>query len=671
MAIVPYEALASTYDYRLVALSVLIAMLASYAALDLGGRVTASRGRVRSIWLIGGAAGMGMGIWSMHYIGMLAYSLPVPVLYHWPTVLLSLLAAVLASAVALFVVSRNEMGPLRTAIGGLLMGSGIAAMHYVGMEAMRLPAMCRYSRGMVALSVILAIVISVVALWLTFHLRADTNSMSWRKLSSATLMGAAIPVMHYTGMAAARFRATAVPVDLTHSVRISSIGIVGIGGVAFMTLSLAILTSLVDRRFSARSLELHQSEQRYRELVDSAKVILWRGSLDGTSFSYINQEAEDLLGYAIKDWTCKSGFWMGHLHAEDRELAESCCRTVAEGRGPERFEHRMIAADGRVVWLRTSMHLVSGHGEAEELAGVMTDITDRKLEEEAAEEASRTKSGLLAEINGLYEQQKVLIDWVAKTNKATKIENARMSSELEITQRLQQMMLPRDEDMQKVVGLDISGSMEPATEIGGDYYDVVCKEGGVVIGIGDVTGHGLESGVIAIMVQTAVRTLVASGEYESRKFFEALNRVIYDNVRRMHCDRNLTLSLLHYRDEVVTISGQHEEILVVRGNGVLERHDTLNLGFPLGLEEDISSFIGEATVPLRFGDVMVAYTDGITEAVNCAGVAFGIERLSDAVRTSHRQSAVAIREAVLSSLRKYIGGQHLLDDVSLLVIKPA
>jgi two-component system, sensor histidine kinase and response regulator len=113
MPIAPSEALAGTYDYRLVALSVLISTLASYAALDLGGRVTASRGALRSIWLLGGAAAMGMGIWSMHYIGMLAYSLPVPIFYHWPTVLLSLLAAVLASAVALFIVSRNEMGPLR------------------------------------------------------------------------------------------------------------------------------------------------------------------------------------------------------------------------------------------------------------------------------------------------------------------------------------------------------------------------------------------------------------------------------------------------------------------------------------------------------------------------------------------------------------------------------
>jgi len=286
----------------------------------------------------------------------------------------------------------------------------------------------------------------------------------------------------------------------------------------------------------------------------------------------------------------------------------------------------------------------------------MTDITQRKLALEAAEEASRVKSGFLAEIKRLNDQLKQ--------------ENIRMSAELEVTQRLQQMMLPRDEDMRKIANLDISGFMEPAAEVGGDYYDVVCKDGGVFFGMGDVTGHGLESGVIAIMVQTAVRTLLADGQYESRKFFDVLNRVIYDNARRMNCDGNLTLSLLHYQDRMVTISGRHEVVLVVRGNGVLERHDTLNLGFPLGLEENISSFIGEARVPLQAGDVMVVYTDGITEAINCAGVSFGIERLSEAVRTSHEQPADAIREAVLGSLRRYIGGQHLLDDISLLVIKP-
>src|ERR1700734_3039094 len=138
------QPLVSFYDYRLVALSVVIAILAAYAALDLAGRVTFARGRVRFVWLTGGSLAMGIGIWSMHYIGMLAFHLPIPVLYDWPTVLVSLLAAVAASGVALFVVSRETMGTFRAVAGSVVMGSGIALMHYVGMEAMRLNAMCSY-----------------------------------------------------------------------------------------------------------------------------------------------------------------------------------------------------------------------------------------------------------------------------------------------------------------------------------------------------------------------------------------------------------------------------------------------------------------------------------------------------------------------------------------------
>src|SRR5207253_193802 len=169
------------YDYRLVALSVVIAICAAYAALELAGRITAASGRVRSAWLAGGATAMGLGIWSMHYIGMLAFSLPVTVRYDWPTVLLSLLAAIFASGVALFVVSRPRMGIARALAGSVVMGSGIAAMHYIGMEAMRLPAMCHYSSALVTLSVVLAIVISLVALWLTFHFREETRSLGWPK----------------------------------------------------------------------------------------------------------------------------------------------------------------------------------------------------------------------------------------------------------------------------------------------------------------------------------------------------------------------------------------------------------------------------------------------------------------------------------------------------------
>src|SRR5439155_23916874 len=158
---------------------------------DLAGRVTFARGWVRLVWLSGGAVAMGTGIWSMHYIGMLAFHLPIPVLYDCPTVLLSLLAAVFASAITLFVVSRKSMGLVRASVGSIFMGGGIATMHYIGMAAMRLSAMCHWSRSLVILSVVVAVIISFVALLLTFYFRGETSAWSWLKILSAVVMGAA------------------------------------------------------------------------------------------------------------------------------------------------------------------------------------------------------------------------------------------------------------------------------------------------------------------------------------------------------------------------------------------------------------------------------------------------------------------------------------------------
>src|SRR5215470_2869425 len=237
--------LAAAYDYPLVALSVVIAIFASHAALDLAGRVSSSRGRAHLLWLTGGAVAMGIGIWSMHYIGMLAFRLPVPVQYDWPTVLLSLLAAILASAIALIVVSRKTMGWMRAVLASIFMGGGIATMHYTGMNAMRLPAMCSCSAPLVTLSIVLAVVISLVALWLTFHFREENRFWSWRKALSAVVMGAAIPIMHYTGMAAATFTpSTLDPEQLNHAVSVSSLTVAGISTVTFIVLGLVLLVSL-------------------------------------------------------------------------------------------------------------------------------------------------------------------------------------------------------------------------------------------------------------------------------------------------------------------------------------------------------------------------------------------------------------------------------------------
>jgi PAS domain S-box-containing protein len=262
--------LVGDYDYRLVSLSVFIAILAAYAALDLAGRLTTAKGRARSIWLCGGAAAMGIGIWAMHYIGLEAFHLPVVVRYDWPTVVLSLFAAIFASGAALFTVSQPIMGRLRLIAGGIFMGSGIAAMHYIGMEAMRLPAMCVYSPWRVSLSVVLAIAISLLALQLTFAMKRQVAPWSWRKILSALMMGLAIAVMHYVGMGAASF----VPIDsmngsLAHAVDVSGFALSSIAIAALLLLGIVFLTSTIDRYFSSQAQQLAKSELHLQTIFDN------------------------------------------------------------------------------------------------------------------------------------------------------------------------------------------------------------------------------------------------------------------------------------------------------------------------------------------------------------------------------------------------------------------
>ena len=149
--------------------------------------------------------------------------------------------------------------------------------------------------------------------------------------------------------------------------------------------------------------------------------------------------------------------------------------------------------------------------------------------------------------------------------------------------------------------LDIVGFMEPADEVGGDYYDVLQRNGRIKIGIGDVTGHGLESGVIMIMLQTAIRTLLINGERNTVKFLSTINRTIYENLQRMNCDKSLSLILMDYHDHKLNISGQHENVIVVRNNGEVEIIDTDSLGFPIGLTDEITEFIFELEIHLDLG----------------------------------------------------------------------
>lgn len=248
-------------------------------------------------------------------------------------------------------------------------------------------------------------------------------------------------------------------------------------------------------------------------------------------------------------------------------------------------------------------------------------------------------------------------------------ENTRLQTELHIARELQRMVLPSAAELQDVDGLDICGYMMPADEVGGDYYDVLRDNGGTKIGIGDVTGHGLLSGVVMLMTQTAVRTLLTCGEKDPVRFLDILNRVIYKNAQRMQTDKTLTLAMIDYTRDMIKISGQHEKVIVVRKDGRTELVDTIDLGFPIGLEENIIKFIDEIHVPLDSGDGVVLYSDGITEAENMEGVQYGLDRLCDAATRYWQGSAAAIQQAVIDDVKAHIGSKTVYDDLTLVVLK--
>ena len=254
-------------------------------------------------------------------------------------------------------------------------------------------------------------------------------------------------------------------------------------------------------------------------------------------------------------------------------------------------------------------------------------------------------------------------------NERLKVENLRMSAELDVTRRLQQMILPQQQELESIAGLEIAAFMEPADEVGGDYYDVLNHGGKATIGIGDVTGHGLESGVLMIMAQTAIRTLFTHNETDPVKLLQTVNQTLFDNVERMNSGKNMSLCLLEYRDKTLRLSGQHEEVIVVRSSGEVERIDTLDLGFPIALEADIADFLASTEIQLNSGDVVVLYTDGITEAFDMKKDQYGIEPVIEVVALNREQSAAEIKQAVIDDVRRYMGGQKVFDDITLVVIK--
>jgi PAS domain S-box-containing protein len=368
-------ALPHTYDVRLVALSVLIAILAAHAALDLAGRTAAARGNLRFAWLACGAFAMGFGIWSMHYIGMLALKLGVPILYDFPTVALSLLAAMFGAATALWIVSRKELSVISVAFGSLVMGAAICAMHYVGMAAMRLPAMCHYNSIIVRVSILIAVIVSAAAMLLTFRFRTVQNELHVGKILSAVVMGFAVAAMHYTGMASVSFTASPLVEGVSHAVDVSSLGVAGITIVSVFVVGIVAITSLLDRRFSAQATQLASSEERYRLLFQRSLAAVYRSTPDGRILD-CNETCARILGYESPRELMTLDANSASFEEGDR--SEYLARLSSDGL-VSNLETSFKRKDGKRVWVLENANLVddpTGGGSVVE--GTFLDISDRK-----------------------------------------------------------------------------------------------------------------------------------------------------------------------------------------------------------------------------------------------------------------------------------------------------
>jgi len=262
--------MASVYNHWLVGLSIFVAVLVSYTALRLAARVATSERRGARIWLLIGAIAMGVGIWSMHFIGMLAFSLPIPLAYGVPTTLASLAVAIVTSAFALRITNGQRLGVTRLVGGAVVMGAGISAMHYMGMAAITVVPSIAYDPLLVATSILIAIAASFVALWLFFRLREGNSLSQWlTRIAAALVMGLAISGMHYTGMAAARF---ALGSFCQGGVTVQNIWLAaGIGLFALGLLVVTLLTALYDTHLkSSARIHAQRLEQANAELQHQA-----------------------------------------------------------------------------------------------------------------------------------------------------------------------------------------------------------------------------------------------------------------------------------------------------------------------------------------------------------------------------------------------------------------
>jgi PAS domain S-box-containing protein len=380
-----------TYDATLVVLSIVIAIVASYTALDLAGRIKAATGRAASAsWLITAALAMGGGIWSMHFVAMLAFSMPgMDVSYDVGVTLLSLLLAIVVTGIGFFVVSRSKGEWLPLVASGVLMGVGIAGMHYTGMAAMQMPAAISYNAIWVTVSVLIAVAAAIAALWLAF---ARTGFL--QKALASVSMGAAVAGMHYTGMLAATYSVNHTVEHVHNPTTFTPIGLaLGIAATTFFILGLALIASIFDRRFAvlaeSESKVLRRSEERFRSLYRKTPMPLFSMTETG-KLTEVSDDCLDLISVAR---SAMLGQPFDSFMPDDSAAHwRAGFRAMLLKDGFFEGEFQVLGPNGRTIDVYASARLeVSDEGGIAVLGGLV-DVTNRKNAEAALRQAQKMEA---------------------------------------------------------------------------------------------------------------------------------------------------------------------------------------------------------------------------------------------------------------------------------------
>jgi signal transduction histidine kinase/CheY-like chemotaxis protein/NO-binding membrane sensor protein with MHYT domain len=414
--------LSDTHSATLVIVSIIVAVLSSYVALDLAGRITIARGRARDAWLLGGSVTMGVGIWSMHGVATLALTLPVGVQYDARLVAMSMLLAIAASGVALSVATRPRLDRRTLAAAGLFIGITVAGMHYVGTAAMQMQAVIVYAPALVALSIAIAVATCWAALWLAFTLRDnDARAVSVRRMGAAVVMGLAIAGMHYAGMLGTHFLASARQV-LDNGFLIATHTMIEVTMMTtLLVLTVALAGSITDRQMQAQAAHLRvladadaalrSSDERYQLVARATNDTIWDWNLV-TGEMLLSDARDQVLTPGIGrsgQMVSRTAEWSFSLiHPDDIGRVRATIESVRVGDANAwAEEYRTRRKDGTYASVINRAHIVRApDGQPVRVIGVMMDISERKRAEQAlhdardaAQAASRAKSEFLANMS--------------------------------------------------------------------------------------------------------------------------------------------------------------------------------------------------------------------------------------------------------------------------------